>query len=179
MAAEIISGTAVAEQIRGELKQRVTELKAKGIQPGVVFVRVGEDPASVSYVAGKGKAADELGILSETIVLPENTPEQKLLEMHVEGEDFVLDAGPAQPPKLAFLGIRPCELAAGSALEHNLLLIWGAEITRGIANGGINLRGVSAAAIGRKVVFYVAVESEQARKDAMRITRKLLAGKVR
>lgn len=81
MAAEIISGTAVAEQIRGELKQRVTELKAKGIQPGVVFVRVGEDPASVSYVAGKGKAADELGILSETIVLPENTPEQKLLDL--------------------------------------------------------------------------------------------------
>jgi len=81
MAAEIISGTAVAEQIRGELKQKVTELKAKGIQPGVVFVRVGEDPASVSYVAGKGKAADELGILSETIVLPENTPEQQLLDL--------------------------------------------------------------------------------------------------
>ncbi|HUV51772.1 MAG TPA: tetrahydrofolate dehydrogenase/cyclohydrolase catalytic domain-containing protein [Dehalococcoidia bacterium] len=81
MAAEIISGTAVAEQIRAELKLRVTELKAKGIQPGVVFVRVGEDPASVSYVAGKGKAADELGIISETIVLPENTPEQQLLDL--------------------------------------------------------------------------------------------------
>ena len=81
MAAEIISGTAVAEQIRGELKLRVTELKAKGIHPGVVFVRVGEDPASVSYVAGKGKAADELGIISETIVLPENTPEQQLLDL--------------------------------------------------------------------------------------------------
>jgi methylenetetrahydrofolate dehydrogenase (NADP+)/methenyltetrahydrofolate cyclohydrolase len=81
MAAEIISGTAVAEQIRGELKQKVSDLKAKGIQPGVVFVRVGEDPASVSYVAGKGKAADELGILSETIVLPENTPEQQLLDL--------------------------------------------------------------------------------------------------
>ncbi|MBM3157277.1 MAG: bifunctional 5,10-methylene-tetrahydrofolate dehydrogenase/5,10-methylene-tetrahydrofolate cyclohydrolase [Chloroflexi bacterium] len=81
MAAEIISGTAVAEQIRSELKHKVTELKAKGIHPGVVFVRVGEDPASVSYVAGKGKAADELGIISETIVLPENTPEQQLLDL--------------------------------------------------------------------------------------------------
>ncbi len=81
MAAEIISGTVIAEQIRTELKQKVAELKAKGIQPGVVFVRVGEDPASVSYVAGKGKAADELGILSETIVLPENTPEQQLLDL--------------------------------------------------------------------------------------------------
>jgi methylenetetrahydrofolate dehydrogenase (NADP+)/methenyltetrahydrofolate cyclohydrolase len=81
MAAEIISGTVVAEQIRGELKQKVAELKTKGINPGVVFVRVGEDPASISYVTGKGKAAEELGILSETIVLPENTPEEKLLEL--------------------------------------------------------------------------------------------------
>jgi methylenetetrahydrofolate dehydrogenase (NADP+)/methenyltetrahydrofolate cyclohydrolase len=81
MAAEIISGTAVAEQIRGELKVKVQELKNKGINPGVVFVRVGEDPASVSYVTGKSKAAEELGILSETIVLPEDTPEQKLLDL--------------------------------------------------------------------------------------------------
>jgi methylenetetrahydrofolate dehydrogenase (NADP+)/methenyltetrahydrofolate cyclohydrolase len=81
MAAEIISGTVVAEQIRAELKVKVQELKKKGINPGVVFVRVGEDPASVSYVTGKGKAAEELGILSETIVLPVDTPEQKLLDL--------------------------------------------------------------------------------------------------
>ncbi len=81
MAAEIISGTVVAEQIRGELKVKVQELKKKGINPGVVFVRVGEDPASISYVTGKSKAAEELGILSETIVLPEDTPEQKLLDL--------------------------------------------------------------------------------------------------
>jgi len=81
MAAEIISGTVVAEQIRSELKVKVQELKKKGINPGVVFVRVGEDPASVSYVTGKSKAAEELGILSETIVLPADTPEQKLLDL--------------------------------------------------------------------------------------------------
>jgi methylenetetrahydrofolate dehydrogenase (NADP+)/methenyltetrahydrofolate cyclohydrolase len=81
MAAEIISGTVVAEQIRAELKVKVQGLKTKGINPGVVFVRVGEDPASVSYVTGKSKAAEELGILSETIVLPEDTPEQKLLDL--------------------------------------------------------------------------------------------------
>ena len=81
MAAEIISGTVVAEQIRAELKVKVQELLKKGIHPGVVFVRVGEDPASVSYVTGKGKAAEELGILSETIVLPVDTPEQKLLDL--------------------------------------------------------------------------------------------------
>ena len=82
MTAEIISGTQVAEEIRAELKEKVKEIKAKkGITPGVVFVRVGEDPASVSYVAGKGKAADELGIFSETIVLPEKTTEKELLDL--------------------------------------------------------------------------------------------------
>jgi methylenetetrahydrofolate dehydrogenase (NADP+)/methenyltetrahydrofolate cyclohydrolase len=81
MTAEIISGTVVAEQIRAELKVKVDEIKKKGIHPGVVFVRVGEDPASVSYVTGKSKAAEELGILSETIVLPVDTSEEKLLEL--------------------------------------------------------------------------------------------------
>lgn len=81
MTAEIISGAKVAEEIRAELKEKVNNLKKKGITPGVVFVRVGEDPASVSYVAGKGKAAEEIGIISETIVLPENTPEEKLLDL--------------------------------------------------------------------------------------------------
>jgi methylenetetrahydrofolate dehydrogenase (NADP+)/methenyltetrahydrofolate cyclohydrolase len=59
MAAEIISGATVAEQIRAELKVKVQDLKAKGINPGVVFVRVGEDPASISYVQGKGKGRKE------------------------------------------------------------------------------------------------------------------------
>ena len=81
MPAEIISGAKIAEEIRAELKEKVSNLKKKGITPGVVFVRVGEDPASVSYVTGKGKAAEEIGILSETIVLPEDTSEQKLLDL--------------------------------------------------------------------------------------------------
>jgi len=55
----------------------------------------------------------------------------------------------------------------------------GAEITRGIANEGINLRGVSAAGIGRKAVFYVALETEPAMKDATRTIRKLLARKAK
>jgi len=80
MAAEIISGTKVAEEIRAELKEQVTKLKAKtGITPGLVIVRVGEDPASVSYVSGKTKASEELGIYSETIVYPEDATEEQLL----------------------------------------------------------------------------------------------------
>ena len=79
MTADIISGTRIAAEIRGELKVRVAGLKAKGIVPGLAMVRVGEDPASVSYVRGKGKASEELGIYSETIVLPEAATGKQLL----------------------------------------------------------------------------------------------------
>lgn len=79
MPAQIISGTQVAEEIRAELKKQVEELKKKGVTPKLVMIRVGEDPASVSYVSGKSKASEELGIASDTIVYPEDTKEGVLL----------------------------------------------------------------------------------------------------
>ena len=79
MTAKIISGTEVAKEIRAELTERVSKLKARGVTPGLVMIRVGEDPASVSYVSGKEKAAAEIGVWSETIVLPESASEKELL----------------------------------------------------------------------------------------------------
>ena len=77
----LIDGKAVAAQIQGELTQRIAALKARGIQPGLAFVRVGEDPASKVYVGRKEKACAELGIVSETHVLPEQTSEADLLAL--------------------------------------------------------------------------------------------------
>ena len=79
MTAKIISGTEISAQIREELKQKVKELREKGIIPGLAMVRVGEDPASVSYVKGKSKATEELDIYSETIVFPEDATEEDVL----------------------------------------------------------------------------------------------------
>jgi methylenetetrahydrofolate dehydrogenase (NADP+)/methenyltetrahydrofolate cyclohydrolase len=79
MTAKIISGTEIAAQIREELKEKVKELRGKGVTPGLVMVRVGEDPASVSYVRGKSKASEELDIYSETIVFPEDAKEKDVL----------------------------------------------------------------------------------------------------
>jgi methylenetetrahydrofolate dehydrogenase (NADP+)/methenyltetrahydrofolate cyclohydrolase len=85
MTAEIISGTQVAAEIRAELKETVAKLKAdKGVVPGLVIVRVGEDPASVSYVKGKEKACDEVGIYQETIVYPDDIDEKTVLDKLVE-----------------------------------------------------------------------------------------------
>ena len=75
----LIDGRAIAAQIQGELTQRVAALRARGLQPGLAFVRVGEDPASKVYVGRKEKACAELGIFSETHVLPEATSEKDLL----------------------------------------------------------------------------------------------------
>jgi len=81
MPAALIDGRAIAEQIHQETRERVAQLKARGIVPGITFVRVGEDPASQAYVRMKGKKAEELGIRSETVVLPAATPEAELLAL--------------------------------------------------------------------------------------------------
>ena len=79
--ANLIDGRAIARQIQGELVQRIAALKAAGVQPGLAFVRVGEDAASKVYVGRKEKTCAELGIFSETHVLPEATSEAELLAM--------------------------------------------------------------------------------------------------
>jgi methylenetetrahydrofolate dehydrogenase (NADP+) / methenyltetrahydrofolate cyclohydrolase len=77
--ANLIDGRAIARQLQDELLQRIGALKAVGVQPGLAFVRVGEDPASKVYVGRKEKTSAELGIFSETHVLPEATTEADLL----------------------------------------------------------------------------------------------------
>jgi len=78
-AGNLIDGRAIAAQLQGELTQRIAALKLRGVQPGLAFVRVGDDPASKVYVGRKEKACAELGIVSETHVLPEQTSETDLL----------------------------------------------------------------------------------------------------
>src|SRR5437868_13158098 len=75
----LIDGRAIAEQIHSETAQRIEQLKKRGLQPGLAFVRVGEDPASKVYVGMKEKTSAQLGIHSETRVLPEATTEADLL----------------------------------------------------------------------------------------------------
>ena len=91
----LIDGRAIAAQILRELAQHVAELKGRGVRPGLAFVRVGEDAASRVYVGRKEKACAELGIFSETHVLPEKTSEIELLalvsKLNFEAEVSVRD----------------------------------------------------------------------------------------
>ena len=79
MPALLIDGKAIAEQIRGELAPRVAELTAAGRRPGLAAVIVGDDPGSAIYVRNKAKACAEIGVHSEVIRLPGETPEAEVL----------------------------------------------------------------------------------------------------
>ena len=77
--AQIIDGKAVAASLRAEIAHRVTELKEKGITPGLAVILVGEDPASQTYVRNKQKACEEVGFYGEQINLPATTTQEELL----------------------------------------------------------------------------------------------------
>ncbi len=77
----LIDGRAIAEQIHAETAQRIAVLKVRGVQAGLAFVRVGEDPASRVYVGMKEKTSERLGIKSTTAVLPEATTQAELLAL--------------------------------------------------------------------------------------------------
>lgn len=78
MPAEIIDGRKIAEDIRAELRQRVEKLKARGVTPKLVAILVGEDPAALSYLRGIAKGCEALGILTDTIKLPEIVSQEQL-----------------------------------------------------------------------------------------------------
>ncbi|MES5956646.1 bifunctional methylenetetrahydrofolate dehydrogenase/methenyltetrahydrofolate cyclohydrolase FolD [Bacillus fungorum] len=79
MVAVIIKGNEVAEKKRTQLREEVVKLKEQGIVPGLAVILVGEDPASRSYVKGKEKGCEQVGIYSELIELPETITEERLL----------------------------------------------------------------------------------------------------
>ena len=79
MSAQILDGKAVAAAIKAELTTRVTALKAHGITPGLGTVLVGDDPGSHSYVGGKHRDCQEVGINSIRIDLPNNATEKDVL----------------------------------------------------------------------------------------------------
>ncbi len=81
MSAKIIDGKAIAEKVQERIAVKVSELKEKGIIPGLAVVLVGEDPASRVYVGMKKKRCIQLGMYSADYELPASTSETELLEL--------------------------------------------------------------------------------------------------
>jgi len=76
-----MDGNAVARAMRADLIPQIAELKERGLTPGLTVVLVGENPASQVYVRMKGKACEEAGMRSDTVRLPDTTPETELLAL--------------------------------------------------------------------------------------------------
>jgi len=80
MTATIIDGKAIAAQVRADVADKVKDLQAKGITRGLAAVLVGDDPASHVYVGSKERACAEVGMYSERVELPAETPQEKVLD---------------------------------------------------------------------------------------------------
>jgi len=84
MSAQILDGKEVAAAIKAELTTRVAALKVKGILPGLGTVLVGNDPGSMTYVDGKHRDCQEVGINSIRFDLPESATEKDVLAVIAE-----------------------------------------------------------------------------------------------
>lgn len=82
MTAQVISGTAIAKQIKENVAQQISTHTAQGKRnPGLAVVLVGSDPASQVYVGSKRKSCAEIGIQSQSYDLPAETSEAELLAL--------------------------------------------------------------------------------------------------
>ncbi len=80
MTATILDGKATATKVKAVLANRVAALKAKGVNPGLGTILVGDDPGSHAYVGGKHKDCQEVGIASIRVDLPASSTEADVLK---------------------------------------------------------------------------------------------------
>ncbi|MEO7886903.1 MAG: bifunctional methylenetetrahydrofolate dehydrogenase/methenyltetrahydrofolate cyclohydrolase FolD [Polaromonas sp.] len=79
MTAQLIDGNALSKQLRAQVLQRATALRARGVTPGLAVVLVGENPASEVYVRNKVKACEDNGLHSVLEKYPATLSEAELL----------------------------------------------------------------------------------------------------
>jgi methylenetetrahydrofolate dehydrogenase (NADP+) / methenyltetrahydrofolate cyclohydrolase len=78
--AEVVDGRKLAADLEGELRERLAAICGPtGARPGLVTIRVGDDPASIVYLRNKHRACARVGIASRAVELPEHTSEAELL----------------------------------------------------------------------------------------------------
>ena len=81
MAATILDGNKIRDEIQSELLQQIADLKRMGVTPGLAAVLVGENPASQIYVRSKVKTCEALGLYSEKIERSKDATTEELLKL--------------------------------------------------------------------------------------------------
>ncbi|MBN1817352.1 MAG: bifunctional methylenetetrahydrofolate dehydrogenase/methenyltetrahydrofolate cyclohydrolase FolD [Sedimentisphaerales bacterium] len=169
MTARIIDGKVVAEQMRAELKNRITDLKSKGVVPGLAVVLVGDDPASRSYVTAKGKACEEIGLYSDNRCLPEKTSQKDLIDLveelnrdprihgilvqlplprHIEEAPVVLAIDPDKDVD----GFHPVNVGKMVIGQKCFLPCTPHGIVQLLLRSGVNLEGAEVVVVGRSTI---------------------------
>jgi methylenetetrahydrofolate dehydrogenase (NADP+)/methenyltetrahydrofolate cyclohydrolase len=102
LAATILDGNKIRDEIQSELLQQIAELKRVGVTPGLAAVLVGENPASQIYVRNKVKSCEALGIFSAKVERPSTSTTEELLELvnelnHDDAIDGILIQLPLPP----------------------------------------------------------------------------------
>ena len=158
MAAKILDGKVLSAEIKEQVAQRVAAMIAQGVTPGLAVILVGNDPASEIYVRNKGKGCEETGMLSRTIRMDGNTPQEEL-EEEIEklNRDPAIHGILVQLPLPAHLDeqaalakILPEKDVDGFHLVNAGHLMTGTEgALYMIRSAGIDLSGKEAVVIGR------------------------------
>ena len=164
--AMIIDGKKITQQIKEELKEKVTAQKAEGKEGALAVIQVGADPASSVYVRNKKNACAFVGIESLAYELPEETPEEELLSMIAElnsnekvkgilvqlplpghiNEDKVIQA---ISPSKDVDGFHPQSVGAMVIGEKGFLPCTPAGIIQLLKRSGIEIAGKNCVVVGR------------------------------
>lgn len=81
MSAQLLDGRLVSDSLLTKVRRGVQKLKRKKITPKLVIILVGDNPASLSYIKQKVRAAEQVGMSSEEVVLPAKTSQKTLLAL--------------------------------------------------------------------------------------------------
>jgi len=163
---QIIDGKKISQEIKDELKAKVLQLKSQGIERCLAVIKVGNDPASGVYVNNKKKACEYVGIRSLSYELPEETTQEKLLELIGElneREDvngilvqLPLPEGideskvlPAISPKKDVDGFHPVSVGNLSIGRPGFLPCTPAGVIQLLCRSGIGIEGKECVVLGR------------------------------
>lgn len=164
--ANIINGKEVSQNVKDEVKEKVSQLKTKGIQPGLAVVIVGDNPASRVYVNSKKKACDEVGFNSYEYAMPEETTQKELLDLvDVLNKDEKVDGILVQLPLPSHIdenavinaispdkdvdAFHPSNVGKIMIGEYSFLPCTPAGIMELIDSTGVEISGKSCVVIGR------------------------------
>ena len=164
---EIINGKEIAKSLKESLAAKVVELDQKyGRTPNLVVILVGDDPGSVSYVTGKAKASEVVGIRNTTIRKPDTISEAELLGLIAElNADDSVDGILVQLPLPKHIsedkviaaiakekdvdGFHPLNVAALWQKQDCVLPCTPKGIIKMLKRAGVEIKGKRAVVIGR------------------------------